>query len=132
MQARFPKAKIEMISGKTDVSDRGEYVERFNTDQFVKGNTVSERGVDILIFTSDVGAHGFNLAARCFRSVQFEPWTSASKEAQALARVWRGGQRNPLCEHRVFTDKRFPVEAAVVALRDGRQAVANEMYNIVG
>ena len=62
--------------------------------------------------------------------MQFEPWMSASKELQALARAWRGGQRSPLCEHRVFTDKRFPVEAAVVALRDGRQAVAEQMYSI--
>jgi len=127
---KYPKARVEAIWGDTKPAKRGEAVERFNTDQYVNGNTISHGGVDILIFTANVGAYGFNLAARCFRSVQFEPWTSASKEAQARARIWRGGQQNPLCEHYVLMDKRFGVEAAVMALRDGRQAVAEEMYSI--
>ena len=130
MEWKFPKARVATIWGETPVTQRGEDVERFNTDQCVRGTTIEPGGVDILVFTSSVGAHGFNLAARCFRSVQFEPWTSASKEAQARARTWRGGQENPLCEHYVLMDIRFMVESAVVALRDGRQAVADEMYSI--
>jgi len=122
---------IEAISGKTHSTLRGEYVDRFNTGRCTRKGDVIEEGLDILVMTAEVGSYGFNLAQRCFRSVQFKPWISASREDQALARVWRGGQCNPLYEHYVITDKRFPVEAHVMAMRDGRQAVATEMYSIV-
>jgi len=130
MEKEFPNKIVEGVTGKINTVTRGEYVDRFNTDHYTKAGELVAKGLDILIFTANVGSYGFNLAARCFRSVQFEPWMSASKEAQALARVFRGGQMNPLSEHLMLKDKRFKVEQVVVDMRNGRQAVSEEMYGI--
>ncbi|OAE22692.1 hypothetical protein AXG93_2675s1260 [Marchantia polymorpha subsp. ruderalis] len=87
------KWKWLRLDGTTEVSERQSKVDRFNSDYS------EER---IFLLSSKAGGTGLNLIG-ANRLVLFDPDWNPATDAQAMARVWRDGQRKPVLIYRLLS-----------------------------
>lgn len=81
------------LDGSTASSKRGEYVDTFNSPS---------SNVFVFLLSSKSGGMGLNLVAAS-RLVLFDIDWNPSNDAQAMARIWRDGQRRQVFIYRLLT-----------------------------
>lgn len=89
---RFPKSFIEILDGRTEMSDRQPLVERFNKFQ----------GSGVLICNPIVAGAGLNITG-ANHVIHYNLEWNPAKEDQATFRVYRNGQLKETFIHRLFT-----------------------------
>lgn len=88
---RFPKAFIETLDGRTQISDRQPLVERFNNFE----------GYGVLICNPIVAGAGLNITG-ANHVIHYNLEWNPAKEDQATFRVYRNGQLKETFIHRLF------------------------------
>jgi SNF2 family DNA or RNA helicase len=88
---RFPKAFIETLDGRTEMSDRQPLVERFNNFE----------GSGVLICNPIVAGAGLNITG-ANHVIHYNLEWNPAKEDQATFRVYRNGQLKETFIHRLF------------------------------
>lgn len=88
---RFPKSFIEILDGRTEMSDRQPLVERFN----------SFEGSGVLICNPIVAGAGLNITG-ANHVIHYNLEWNPAKEDQATFRVYRNGQLKETFIHRLF------------------------------
>ncbi|KAL2622526.1 hypothetical protein R1flu_002731 [Riccia fluitans] len=90
---RTKRWKWLRLDGSTEVSDRQTKVDRFN------GGYGEEW---VFLLSSKAGGSGLNLVG-ANRLVLFDPDWNPATDAQAMARVWRDGQKKPVLIYRLLS-----------------------------
>ena len=88
---RFPKSFVEILDGRTEMSDRQPLVERFN----------SFEGSGVLICNPIVAGAGLNITG-ANHVIHYNLEWNPAKEDQATFRVYRNGQLKETFIHRLF------------------------------
>lgn len=88
---RFPKSFIEILDGRTEMSDRQPLVERFNNFE----------GSGVLICNPIVAGAGLNITG-ANHVIHYNLEWNPAKEDQATFRVYRNGQLKETFIHRLF------------------------------
>lgn len=91
---RFPKSFIEILDGRTEMSDRQPLVERFNKFQ----------GSGVLICNPIVAGAGLNITG-ANHVIHYNLEWNPAKEDQATFRVYRNGQLKETFIHRLFYER---------------------------
>lgn len=85
------RIKYCRLDGSTNVSHRGDIVQKFN-----KG-----RLGDVFLLSAKAGGVGLNLVG-ANRLILFDPDWNPATDLQAMARVWRDGQKKPVFVYRLL------------------------------
>jgi SNF2 family DNA or RNA helicase len=88
---RFPKSFIEILDGRTEMTDRQPLVERFNNFE----------GSGVLICNPIVAGAGLNITG-ANHVIHYNLEWNPAKEDQATFRVYRNGQLKETFIHRLF------------------------------
>jgi SNF2 family DNA or RNA helicase len=88
---RFPQAMVEILDGRTEISNRQPLVERFNAFQ----------GPGVLICNPIVAGAGLNITG-ANHVIHYNLEWNPAKEDQATFRVYRNGQLKETFIHRLF------------------------------
>lgn len=81
------------LDGATLVGDRQRLVDRFNS---------GFGGERVFLLSSKAGGMGLNLVG-ANRLILFDPDWNPATDAQAMARIWREGQKKPVLIYRLFS-----------------------------
>ena len=88
---RFPKSFVEILDGRTQISDRQPLVERFNKFE----------GSGVLICNPIVAGAGLNITG-ANHVIHYNLEWNPAKEDQATFRVYRNGQLKETFIHRLY------------------------------
>ncbi|ELP88334.1 DNA repair and recombination protein RDH54, putative [Entamoeba invadens IP1] len=86
------KIKILRLDGKTSQKSRDTIVEKIND---------KKSGYNVLLLSSKAGGVGLNLIG-CSRLILFDPDWNPAKDKQAMARIWRDGQKRKAMIYRML------------------------------
>jgi superfamily II DNA or RNA helicase len=102
------------LDGQT--KDRQKVVDQFNSDA----------GMPVFLVSLKAGGVGLNLtsASHCFL---LDPWWNPAAEAQAIDRLHRIGQRNPVFAYRLIG--RGTVEEKILQLQEQKRGLADAVIN---
>lgn len=103
------------IDGDTKGNERGDILEKFKTDPSVR----------VLLLTYKVGGEGLNIveANHCICG---EPWWNDAVHSQAIARVWRTGQKKEVHHHQVIVAN--SIEKYVLGVCQQKNSMTAEFF----
>eukprot|EP01025_Chloroclados_australasicus_P049131 TRINITY_DN5588_c0_g3_i2.p1 TRINITY_DN5588_c0_g3~~TRINITY_DN5588_c0_g3_i2.p1 ORF type:complete len:771 (+),score=69.67 TRINITY_DN5588_c0_g3_i2:134-2446(+) len=109
--------KIVRIDGSTDVTERQVLVDNFNNNKGVG---------EVFLLSTRAGGAGLNLTGAS-RLVLFDSDWNPAMDQQAMARIWRDGQRNPCVVYRMLTTG--SIEEKIYQRQILKQDLAHLMQN---
>jgi len=102
--------KVVLLHSKLKPEERAEIVRRWQEEKKFKDGKLNPERIDVLITTGKVGGVGLTFTESCFRMVFMESWASHSAFWQAVGRLARIGQKNPIIEAYVWMNLAFDVD----------------------
>lgn len=115
-KARLDKEKIPYCYLDGQTRNREGVVNLFNGDQ----------SIPVFLVSLKAGGVGLNLtsASNCFL---LDPWWNPAAEAQAIDRIHRIGQKNPVFAYRIIA--RGTVEEKILELQEQKRGLADSIMN---
>ncbi|KAI8142253.1 SNF2 family N-terminal domain-containing protein [Fennellomyces sp. T-0311] len=104
------------LDGKQSQSQRENVLAKFSDKQ---------SKIDVLLISLRAGGVGLNLTCAS-RVLVMDPWWNLAVEAQAIDRVHRLGQDNPVVVTRFIVEG--TVEERILAIQNKKHALANQLY----
>jgi len=104
--------KYSLLTGKT--KDRQKQVEQFKT----------EGDRNVFFISLKAGGTGLNLVEASYVFL-LDPWWNPASEAQAMDRVYRIGQKNPVTVYKFITSN--TVEEKIIQLQNKKQTIADQL-----
>ncbi len=109
------KQPYAWLTGDTAQADRGQEVERFQSDP----------SVQVFLMTLGAGGIGLNLTAADYVFL-LDPWWNPAKEDQAIARAHRIGRLHPVTALRFIS--RGTIEEKILLLQERKRALGKDLF----
>lgn len=113
---KFPSMNILLLTSDTKVSERGNIVNRFNSDP----------SINLMILTTTIGGLGLNLTSANIVVMYDHNW-NPMKDMQAIDRAHRIGQKKTVQVFRLITVK--SIEEKLISLQTFKKYIANNVVN---